>query len=127
LGGFLGLLIGTIVVAGLGWWATSVQIAGSEDQDPGEIVIDEVLGMFLALWPVSYGSMMAGAGLFKLWPGVLVAFLAFRFFDIVKPGPVGWADRQLGAMGVMADDAIAGGLASLIVVMAAVLYHGVLI
>jgi phosphatidylglycerophosphatase A len=127
LGGFFGLLIGTIVVAGLGWWATNVEIAGAEDQDPGEIVIDEVLGMFLALWPVSYGSMMAGAGLFNLWPGVLVAFLAFRFFDIVKPGPVGWADRQTGAMGVMADDAIAGGLASLIVVVAAVLYHGVLL
>ena len=127
LGGFFALMVGTIAVAGLGWWATTVQIAGSEDQDPGEIVIDEVLGMFLALWPVSYGAVMAGAGLFSLWPGVVTAFVAFRFFDILKPGPVGWADRQHGAMGVMADDAIAGGLASLVVVLAAVLYHVVLI
>lgn len=127
LGGFFALVIGTFVVAGLGWWATSVEISGAEDQDPGEIVIDEVLGMFLALWPVSYGAVLAGGGLFTLWPGVLTAFLAFRFFDILKPGPVGWADRRHGATGVMADDAIAGGLASLIVVLAAVLYHVVLI
>ena len=70
--------------------------------------------------------MMAGAGLFTLWPGVVAAFLAFRFFDIVKPGPVGWADRQKGAMGVMADDAIAGALASLVVVVLAVIAHGVM-
>ncbi len=123
LGGFFALLIGTVVVAGLGWWATSVEIADQDDKDPSEIVIDEVLGMFLALWPVSYGAVMAGTGLFALWPGILTAFLAFRFFDILKPGPVGWADRQKGALGVMADDAIAGGLAMMIVALAAVVAH----
>lgn len=123
LAGFVGLLVGTIVVAGLGWWATQDQIAGQENQDPSEIVIDEVLGMFLALWPVSYGAVMAGANLFALWPGVLTAFIAFRLFDIWKPGPVGWADRQHGALGVMADDAIAGGMASLVVVLFAVIAH----
>ena len=44
----------------------------------------------------------------------------------MKPGPVGWADRQKGAMGVMADDAIAGALASLVVVVLAVIAHGVM-
>lgn len=124
--GFPALFLATGLVAALGWWATTEEIRDRADKDPGEIVIDEVLGMFLALWPVSYGAMMAGAGLFTLWPGVVTAFLAFRFFDIVKPGPVGWADRQKGAMGVMADDAIAGALASLVVAVLAVIAHGVM-
>lgn len=126
LGGFVALFTATLVVAGLGWWATREEIRGQADSDPAEIVIDEVLGMFLALWPVSYGAMMAGADFFALWPGVLTAFLAFRLFDIWKPGPVGLADRRGDALGVMLDDAIAGGLTMLIVVVAAVFSHLVL-
>jgi len=123
LGGFLALLIGTVMVALVGWWATREETRDSADKDPSEIVIDEVLGMFIALSPVSYGAMMAGADFFALWPGVLTAFLAFRLFDIWKPGPVGLADRRGDAFGVMLDDAIAGGLASMIVVVLAVLAH----
>lgn len=123
IGGFLALFIATFVVAGAGWWATSELTRDSADKDPSEIVIDEVLGMFLALWPVSYGAMMAGTEFFALWPGVLTAFLAFRLFDIWKPGPVGLADRRGDALGVMLDDAIAGGLASLVVVVMAVFAH----
>jgi phosphatidylglycerophosphatase A len=48
------------------------------------------------------------------WPGLLAAFLLFRLFDIFKPGPVGWADRRHGAVGVMADDVIAGAIAAVI-------------
>ena len=73
--------------------------------------------------PVSLGAQIAGADFWALWPGVLTAFLAFRLFDIWKPGPVGWADRQPGAFGVMADDLIAGWLAALIVVVFAVVAH----
>ena len=40
------------------------------------------------------------------------AFVLFRLFDIVKPGPVGWADRKGGAAGIMADDLIAGAIAA---------------
>jgi len=126
LGGFVALVLATVVVAGLGWWATREEPRGQADSDPAEIVIDEVLGMFLALWPVSYGAMMAGADFFALWPGVLTAFLAFRLFDIWKPGPVGLADRRGDALGVMLDDAVAGGLAMLIVVVAAGFSHVVL-
>jgi phosphatidylglycerophosphatase A len=43
---------------------------------------------------------------------VLLAFLLFRAFDILKPGPVGWADRRKGAFGVMLDDVVAGALAA---------------
>jgi phosphatidylglycerophosphatase A len=57
---------------------------------------------------------------------VLTAFLAFRLFDIWKPGPVGLADRRGDPLGVMLDDVIAGGLASLIVVVLAAFSHLVL-
>ena len=126
LGGFVALVIGTAVVALVGWWATVAQTHDSADKDPSEIVIDEVLGMFIALWPVSYGAIMAGADFMALWPGVLTAFLAFRLFDIWKPGPVGLADRRGDPLGVMLDDVIAGGLASLIVVVLAAFSHLVL-
>jgi len=39
----------------------------------------------------------------------------FRILDIAKPGPVGWADRQKNAAGIMADDLIAGAIAAGIV------------
>ncbi|MFV1876473.1 phosphatidylglycerophosphatase A [Nioella sp.] len=126
LGGFVALVAGTLIVAIAGWWVTNEVTRDSTDKDPSEIVIDEVLGMFIALWPVSYGAMMAGADFLALWPGVLTAFLAFRLFDIWKPGPVGLADRRGDALGVMLDDAIAGGLAMLIVVVFAAFSHLVL-
>ena len=127
LGGFWAVALGTLVVCAVGWWAVGVDTADRSDKDPSEIVIDEVAGMFIALWPVSFGAEFAGTGIFQLWPGVLTAFLAFRLFDIWKPGPVGWADRQEGPMGVMADDLIAGWLAALVVAVLAVVFHLLLI
>jgi len=123
LGGFWLLLVATLAVTALGWWAIGVATKHSADKDPSEIIIDEVAGQWIALWPVSLGAQMAGADFWALWPGVLTAFLAFRLFDIWKPGPVGWADRQPGAFGIMADDLIAGWMAALIVVVFAVVAH----
>ena len=49
----------------------------------------------------------------------MTAFVAFRGFDIAKPGPVGWAERRFrGGVGVMADDWVAGGLAAALLVAA---------
>ena len=45
-------------------------------------------------------------------PGLAAAFLLFRLLDVVKPGPIGWADRQHGPAAVMADDLIAGAIAA---------------
>lgn len=123
LGGFAALFIGSLLLALLGWWAVDREIAGQAEKDPGEIVIDEVLGQWIALWPVSYGAVFAGVGFWDLYPGVITAFVAFRVFDIWKPGPVGWADRQAGAFGVMADDVVAGWLAALVVAIAAAVAH----
>ncbi|NYS23661.1 phosphatidylglycerophosphatase A [Rhodobacteraceae bacterium 2376] len=126
LGGFWLLAAATVAVSALGWWVTVIETRGLEDPDPSEIVIDEVAGMWLALWPVSLGAMMQGVAITALWPGWVVAFLAFRFFDITKLGPVGWADRLHTPLGVMLDDLIAGVFAALVVVAAAALAHGVL-
>ena len=76
--------------------------------DPSWIVVDEVVGMWIAA---------AAAPLSLLWFGI--AFLLFRFFDILKPWPVGWADRKVGGgMGVMLDDVFAGLYAAVIILVA---------
>lgn len=125
-GGFWLLLAATVAVTAIGYWATKAEV-GDSDQDPSEIVIDEVAGQWVALWPVSFGAWMMGADISALYPGLITAFLAFRAFDILKPGPVGWADRQHGAFGIMADDIIAGWLAAMIVALFAVLAHLVMV
>ncbi|SUZ31921.1 Phosphatidylglycerophosphatase A [Roseibaca ekhonensis] len=126
LGGFWLLLAGTFIAFGIGWWATISETRGRTDADPSEIVIDEVVGMWIALWPVSLGAMMQGVDVTALWPGWVAAFLAFRVFDIWKPGPVGLADRMHTPLGVMLDDVIAGALATLVVAVAAVVSHGMI-
>jgi phosphatidylglycerophosphatase A len=125
-GGFPLLAIATALVFGLGWWATADQTRGRADHDPSEIVIDEVVGQWIALYPLSLGLWLGGAAPHVFpWPGWVGAFLMFRLFDIWKPGPVGWADRRNDALGVMLDDVLAGILAALVVAAAAALAHGV--
>jgi phosphatidylglycerophosphatase A len=53
-----------------------------------------------------------------------VAFLGFRLFDILKPGPIGWADQRGDALGVMLDDVFAGIAAAVLVMIGAYLSHG---
>ncbi|WP_297772280.1 phosphatidylglycerophosphatase A [uncultured Roseovarius sp.] len=126
IGGPLALGVAIIVVFTLGWWATELETKENSDKDPSEIVIDEVAGQWLAFLPVSIGASHAGADISSLWPGFVFAFLAFRLFDIWKPGPIGWADRRGDALGVMLDDMLAGLLAAACVMLAAGFYHGVL-
>ena len=87
--------------------------AGAHD-DPSWVVLDEIAGQCLALLALPRPS----------WGGAALAFALFRAFDIAKPGPIGWADRQGGAWGIMADDLIAGFLACLIVGAAHVRWPG---
>ena len=125
-GGFWLLLAATVAVFVLGWIATDRVTAGMVNHDPSWIVIDEVSGQWIALFPVAYGAAMMSVEPWRLWPGWISAFVVFRLFDIWKPGPVGWADRQGGAMGVMLDDAIAGVFAAVVTILLAGLAHGVL-
>ncbi len=78
--------------------------------DAPEIVIDEILGVWIAL-------------LFAplLWWTALLGFAAFRLFDIWKPWPVSWADRMHTPVGVMLDDVIAGVMALVVVQVALLL------
>lgn len=117
---------GALVAFLAGWWATAVMIEGQDDHDPSEVVIDEVAGQWIALMPVLIGASHAGVDTLALWPGWAVAFVAFRAFDILKPGPIGWADRRGDALGVMLDDILAGIAAAITVGLAAWLFHGLM-
>ncbi|THH38741.1 phosphatidylglycerophosphatase A [Aliishimia ponticola] len=126
LGGFPLLALAIVVGFAKGWWATQVMTRDSEDEDPSEIVIDEVIGQWIAVAALSYPAWSMGLDILVLWPGWIAAFLLFRLFDIWKPGPVGWADRRGDALGVMLDDVIAGLFAALGIIVLAGLWHGVL-
>lgn len=96
-----------IAVFLIGMWATAVYSAQAQKDDASEIVIDEVVGQWIALWP----------WLFLVQPtiwGFGAAFLLFRLFDILKPWPVSLADRRHDAWGVMLDDVVAGLMAALL-------------
>ena len=125
--GFPGVAIAGLAVFVAGWWATAAYTRGTGIEDPSEVVIDEVAGMFVTLAPVSAGLWFAGvpAHIFP-YPGWVAGFLLFRLFDIWKPGPVGWADRRGDALGVMLDDVIAGAIAAVITLAMAAFSHLVL-
>ena len=128
LGGFPLLLIATVVVVAVGVWAVGAMTRGAADHDPSEAVIDEVAGMWIALWPLSAGLWFAGAAPWVFpWPGWVGGFLLFRLFDIWKPGPVGWADRMETPLGTVLDDVIAGAIAAVLVAAAAAAAHGLLL
>lgn len=122
-GGALFFTVATIFVLPLGLWATRAVTAGREDHDPSEIVIDELLGVWIALLPLAWGAQNAGVPVERLWPGWIAAFALFRLFDIWKVGPVGWADRRDDEWGVMLDDALAGVMAAVGVLALAALAH----
>ena len=124
--GPLALIPAAAAVFALGWWATAEETRGKEDHDPAEIVIDEVAGQWIALFPVALGVAHTGADLRDLWPGWIAALVLFRLFDIWKPWLVGAADRRGDALGVMLDDVWAGVFAAVGVAVLAALAHGVL-
>lgn len=87
----------------VGWWACTLTARHMGISDPGSIVWDEIVAMWLILFLI----MPTG-----FW-GQCAAFVLFRFFDAVKPGPVAWADRLFkgfgwrGGWGILWDDLVA--------------------
>jgi phosphatidylglycerophosphatase A len=125
LGGFPLLALATAAVFAAGLWAIPAYVAEAGEGDPSEVVIDEVVGMWIALWPLSWGLWHAGLpGHVFPWPGWVVGFALFRLFDIWKPWLVRRAERVPGAMGVMLDDVVAGVFAAVLVALAAAVAHG---
>ena len=106
------LLFTTLV----GFWATKHYIQhNSEKSDPSEVVIDEVIGQWIAVLPIGFTLKVTEFSNKELWLVWLWAFVSFRFFDIIKLGLVGWADNLGGAFGVLFDDILAGIAAGLTV------------
>lgn len=81
----------------------AASLARRYGDDPSVVVLDEAVGMWIAL-----------AYLPKTWLFALGAFLLFRLFDIVKPQPARYFDNMRGAAGIMMDDVIAGIYANLV-------------
>lgn len=125
-GGGLLIPLGTVLAALIGFWAVPQALRMTADEDPSEIVIDEVAGQWLALSFTVIPLWRHGISILDAWPAFVVPFLLFRLFDIWKPWLVGRADRQGGAVGVMLDDLWAGLFAGLGSVALAGLYHAVL-
>ena len=97
----MGLVIAAALA--LGWWACTVTAQHMRVLDPGNIVWDEVVAFWIVLWlvtPAGFGAQLA-------------AFVLFRLFDAVKPGPVAWADSLFhgfgwrGGFGILFDDLVA--------------------
>lgn len=112
--GQTGLLVASLVCFVTGIWFAGAYAAMTGIKDPGAVVIDEVAGQWLALafLPLSL-------------PTFILAFVLFRFFDILKPWPISWLDKNTtGGFGIMIDDMAAGLAAGL--VLYALQYGGIL-
>jgi phosphatidylglycerophosphatase A len=122
-GGALLFTLATLAALPLGVWAVRRTTEGLPEMDLPEIVIDELLGVWIALLPIAWGAQAAGVPVERLWPGWVAAFVLFRLFDIWKPGPVGALDRRKDVWGVMLDDVVAGLFAAIGVLALAALAH----
>lgn len=125
--GFPALVAGTALVTALGFWACAAELSGRPGADPGEVVIDEVAGQWLALlFPAAVFWWHGNANWAQsAYPGWVAAFLFFRLFDIWKPWLVGRADRRGDPAGVMLDDLWAGLFAGCATLVAAGIAHGI--
>lgn len=124
-GGFVALCLATCFLYVTGHWATHIYLQDQTDTDPSEVVIDEVVGQLIALWPLSLGLGLAGVAPHVVpWPGWVAAFILFRIFDIFKPWPIRKFEALGGAAGVMLDDVVAGIIAAILIIMSATLAHG---
>jgi phosphatidylglycerophosphatase A len=115
--GALVVCLVTALISGLGIWAAGEAERIFGHRDDGRIVIDEVAGQLVALCPLAL--LVPPERAVAPLP-LLVAFLAFRGFDIAKPGPIRWAEQSFaGGRGVVFDDLVAGAFAGLVVAAAA--------
>lgn len=124
-GSLAAVAIGVALGAGAGWrpwhfavlaavllvpsiWAAGETAIYAGKKDPGMVVVDEVLGQWLAI---------AGAGRLN-WKSWLAAFVLFRLFDIWKPWPVRQLEAIPGGTGIVADDLMAGAYGALVLYVA---------
>jgi len=96
-------VLAIVVLFAAGSWSGSIAERHFGRTDPGQVVIDEVMGMLITLFMNPVG-----------WKGAIVAFLLFRLADIVKPFPANRLESLPGGVGVMADDGMAAVYANLV-------------
>ena len=118
--GFIPFLIITILSCVVGVWICGRSSELMNVHDDPHIVWDEWSGIWITLLPFSYLSTSTAT----FWQDITqslsilslaVAFILFRFFDIIKPPPIGWADEKVaGGLGIMLDDIIAGIMAAVV-------------
>ena len=119
--GFLGFLAVTVVGALVGSYicGKTSDLMGVHD-DP-HIVWDEWVGMWVSLLPILWlhfydDGLLQGHQL-SLLLLYFAAFVAFRFFDILKPFPIKWVDKNVsGGFGILIDDILAGLMAGVVLI-----------
>ena len=102
------ILTGLIIIFIYSFYAVSTHTENSKNKDPKEIVIDEFLGQSIPiyLYEVSHGTTKESDEAIIYY---LLFFLLFRYFDIAKPFPVNFFDKNFkNSFGVIMDDICAG-------------------
>ena len=102
------ILIGLIIIFIYSFFAVAEHIKNSEDKDPKEIIIDEFIGQSIPiyLYEISHGTEKSPDEALIFYG---VCFILFRFFDIAKPFPVSFFDKNFkNSFGVIMDDVCAG-------------------
>ena len=102
------ILIGWIVIFIYSFYAVSTHTINSKNKDPGEIIIDEFLGQSIPiyLYEISHGTTKESNEAIVYY---ILFFILFRYFDIMKPFPVNFFDKNFkNSFGVIMDDICAG-------------------
>jgi len=102
------ILIGLIIIFIYSFYAVSSYIENNENKDPGEIIIDEFLGQSIPiyLYEISHGVTKNDDDAIIYY---LLFFILFRYFDIMKPFPVSFFDKNFkNSFGIIMDDIFAG-------------------
>ena len=102
------ILIGLITIFIYSFYAVSTHIKNSTDKDPREVVIDEFLGQSIPIYfyEISHGTHKEDTEAIIVY---ILFFFLFRYFDIAKPFPVNFFDKNFkNSFGVIMDDIFAG-------------------
>jgi len=102
------VLIGWIIIFIYSFYAISTHTKDSKNKDPGEIIIDEFLGQSIPiyLYEISHETIKDSDEAIIYYT---IFFILFRYFDIVKPFPVSFFDKNFkNSFGVIMDDICAG-------------------